>query len=93
MNDDQLRQFARVGAQQRLDEILVEVAAIYDVFPDLPKTMFAPNGKVAAAPRAAKGAARRKRSTMTAAQRKAVSARMKRYWAGQRREKAKHASK
>jgi len=76
----QLRQWAVRGAEQRLQEIATEAAAIYQAFPELRD-----GGRGAATPggRGAK-AARRGRNNMSAAQRKAVSERMRKYWAARR---------
>ena len=78
----QLRQWAVRGAEQRLQEIAAETAAIHQAFPELRdrRHRAAPT---ATAVTAAKGR-RRGRSNMSAAQRKAVSERMRRYWAARR---------
>ena len=76
LSKEQLRRLARVGAQARLEELRAEEAAIRRGFPDL-----------AAKGRPAKGG--RRRSRMSAAARKAVSERMKKYWAERRKAKAK----
>lgn len=96
-----LHRLARVGAQARLEELRQEQAALLRAFPDLvsghrvarvasatTKTVASnggtePNGT--AKPRA--------KANWSAAERKAVSLRMKRYWAGRRREKAAAAGK
>ena len=81
-----LKALARLGAQARVAELIAEIDAILKAFPDL--------GKAAARPRrqgvqaeAKPAVRRRKRSRMSAAARKAVSERMKRYWAGWRKAK------
>lgn len=94
LSKDDLRRFARLGAMRRLEDIRREEAAIRSAFPELfegaaPRRAAAP----AAPARAAKGAkkaakAGRKRSNMSPAMRKAVSERMKKYWAGRRKAKA-----
>jgi hypothetical protein len=68
-----LKAYARQGAATRVAELNAELAAIYRVFPDLR------GGVKANAPRR-----KRKRPGMTAAQKVAVSKRMKRYWAARR---------
>ena len=80
---ERLREWARTGAEAALKELRAEIIAIERTFPEL------------ALPRArrilrqsAKTAGGRAR-TMSAAARKAVSARMKKYWAERRRAKAK----
>ena len=77
---DELQRLARLGAKSRLDELRREEAAIRRAFPDL----FGRGGQVARAGRAG----RRRRSNMSAAARKAVSERMKKYWADRRKKKA-----
>ena len=74
---DELQRLARLGAKSRLDEIRREEAAIKRAFPDLI------GGRVARTV-----ARRRRRSNMSAAARKAVSERMKKYWADRRKKKA-----
>jgi hypothetical protein len=81
---EELQRLARLGAKSRLDELRREEAAIRKAFPDL----FGGRGRPAAGD-GATGARRRRRSNMSAAARKAVSARMKKYWAERRKQKAK----
>jgi hypothetical protein len=75
-----LRQYARDGARARAEELKAELAKIYRLFPDL-------RGDGTRGGRRATGSARRprRRKVMTAAQRKAVSLRMKKYWASRRK--------
>jgi hypothetical protein len=84
-----LRELARVGAKARLEELRQEEAAIRKAFPDL----FGGRGRQATMTTMARAASAapktKKRSHMSAAARKAVSARMKRYWAARRSAKAK----
>ena len=97
LSKDDMRRFARLGAMRRLEDIRAEEAAIRAAFPELfsgdrPAARVARAPKAAAAPAAgpAKTAApkkARKRSTMSPAMRKAVSERMKKYWAGRRKSK------
>jgi hypothetical protein len=75
LNHEQLRRLARLGAKARLEEIRQEEAAIRAAFPDL------------FGARAATRAKRRGRRTMSAAARKAVSERMRKYWADRRKAK------
>jgi hypothetical protein len=77
LNRDELRRLARLGAKARLEELQREEKAIRGAFPDLFK------GKA----RAAGG--RKRRGGMSASARKAVSIRMKKYWAERRKAKAK----
>jgi hypothetical protein len=102
LSKDDMRRFARLGAMKRLDDIRNEEAAIRASFPELfggdrpvraGTTAKAAKGKAAKAGKGAKGAGgetkavKRKRSTMSPAMRKAVSERMKKYWAGRRKTK------
>jgi hypothetical protein len=87
LNQEQLRRLARLGAVARLEQLRQEEAAIRAEFPELFGGRRG-NGK---APRSAADgkARRRKRPAMTAAQRKAVSERMRKYWAERRKASAK----
>jgi hypothetical protein len=82
LNRDELQRLARLGARARLEELQREETAIRQAFPDL----FRGRG---GRPAAARG--RRRRTNMSAAARKAVSVRMKKYWADRRKEKAARA--
>jgi hypothetical protein len=82
-----LRMFARLGAKTRLEELRQEEAAIRRAFPDL----FTRGAGARAAAAPAGGGARRRRSRMSAAARKAVSERMRKYWAERRKAKGKTA--
>jgi hypothetical protein len=74
-----VNKYALLGAEARAAELSAELAEIYRAFPALRGR----RGRPAAD--AAEPAARRRRKPMTAAQKKAVSLRMKKYWAGRRR--------
>lgn len=95
LNKDDMRRFARLGAMRRLEDIRQEEAAIRAAFPELfhgsaPAATAAPargRGKAKAKAKAAAPKARRRRTTMSAEARKAVSERMKKYWAGRRKAK------
>lgn len=86
LTSEQLSAITRLGAHARLAELVAEMDAILDAFPDL--------GSLPARPRQAGGgpgpfkpAPKRRRSRMSAAARKAVSVRMKKYWAARRKAK------
>lgn len=81
----ELQRLAQLGAKARLEELRLEEAAIRKAFPDL----------VGARVRhsAGDGAAPKRRRGMSAAARKAVSVRMKKYWAAKRKAKAKAKAK
>jgi len=86
LNREQIQRLARLGAQARLDELRREEAAIRQAFPDL----FGRRGGGArkSGPDASV-APKRRRSRMSAAARKAVSERMRKYWAERRKAKGK----
>jgi hypothetical protein len=83
LNTDQLRRLARLGAIARLEQLKQEEADIRAEFPEL----FGRGRRAAGADFAKPG--RRRRRTMSSAARKAVSVRMKRYWAERRKAKGK----
>ena len=97
LSREELRRLARLGAQRRLEELRREETAIRAAFPDLGPGA-SPSAKTgrrrrkraasaktgATAPAPAKRPARYK---MSAAQKRAVSERMKKYWAARRKAK------
>src|SRR5262245_3004526 len=92
----EVKRLALIGAQSRLDALNAEIASIVRAFPELSR------GRAAAAATTAagngtpkKGRGGRKRNwNMSDAQKRAVSERMKKYWAGRRKDKgAKAAAK
>ena len=82
LNQEQLRRLARLGAVARLEQLRQEEAAIRAEFPELFGRGRRDNAEAAAAPRAA-----RSRRRMSAEGRKAVSERMRKYWAERRKAK------
>ena len=90
LSREQLRQLATKGAMARLEELRSEEAAIRQAFPELGrKSPAAPAAKaspVAVGKAAATSA--RSQNRMSPAARRAVSERMKRYWAERRKAKA-----
>lgn len=84
-SSQELKRLALIGAQGRIEALQAEIASIVDLFPELKGA-----GRTGARGRGAKKAAgaRRRNWNMSPAQRKAVSARMKKYWAARRKEKA-----
>lgn len=83
LNQEQLRRLARLGAVARLEQLRQEEAAIRAEFPELFGGRRG-NGQVKdAKPK------KRRRPAMTAAQRKEVSERMRKYWAERRKASAK----
>ena len=78
----QLREFALIGARARLQELRQEESKLREVFPEL----FRGGGSTARASSDNGTSARRRgRRKMSAAERKAVSERMRRYWADRRK--------
>jgi hypothetical protein len=91
LNQEQLRRLARLGAIARLEQLRQEEAAIRAEFPELfgrGRRAGAANGQAGATP-ASGGGRRRRRRGMSASQRKAVSERMRKYWAERRKAKGK----
>ena len=80
---DRLRQLARTGAEVTLKRLRAEIIAIERAFPELRLPQ-----RRRAVRRSLKNAATRTRK-LSAAARKAASARMKRYWAERRKAQAK----
>ena len=83
LNQDQLRRLARLGAVARLEQLREEEAAIRAEFPELFGGRRG-NGHVKDA-----GVRKRRRKAMSAAQRKEVSERMRKYWAERRKASTK----
>jgi hypothetical protein len=81
-----LRQLARVGAQVTLNRLRAEIAMIERTFPELAS----PTRRRQVVQRVAKQTRATTRK-MSAAARRAVSQRMKRYWAERRKAEAKTA--
>ena len=83
LSTDRLKELARTGAEAALSQLRAEIIAIERTFPEL---------KLAGTRRAVKRSiqkAEKRTQQMSAAARKAVSARMKKYWAERRKAKAK----
>jgi len=74
-----LKAYARRGAEARIAELTTELNEIYRAFPDLRRD----SARSAPATTGARGR-RRRRKPMSAAQKAAVSKRMKAYWAARR---------
>ena len=83
LNTEQLRRLARLGAIARLEQLKQEEADIRKEFPEL----FGRGRRALDADVAKPG--RRRRKKMSPAARKAVSERMRKYWAERRRAKGK----
>ncbi len=85
LSADKLRELARAGAEATLRNLRAEIVAIERTFPEL---RLARTRTQRAVRQTVDEAAKRTRR-MSAAARKAVSLRMKRYWAERRKAKAK----
>jgi hypothetical protein len=83
VNGERLRELARVGAEVTLRRLRAEIVAIERAFPELRLP-----ARRRAVRRAVRQASTRTR-TMSAEARKAVSQRMKRYWAERRKAQAR----
>jgi hypothetical protein len=86
---DRFREFAQVGAAVRLGQLRDEIRQILTAFPALrfqKRSARGAGGSVAddVAARAAKST-RRKKRRFSAAQKKAISDRMKKYWANRKK--------
>jgi hypothetical protein len=77
-----LKAYAHRGAEARIAELTAELNDIYRAFPDLRRGVTR-----SAAPRAGVGELRRKRKSMSTAEKAEVSKRMKKYWAARRAKK------
>ena len=92
-NQNTLREYARLGAERRLQELRTELASLRNVFPELFRPGRRAGSSVASSDAGSEEIGggrkrrRRRRGGMSAAQRKAVSERMKRYWAARRKAK------
>ena len=83
LSAERLRELAKAGAEQALKQLRAEIIAIERTFPELrlPQARRALRRSV--------NEATRRTRRMSAAARKAVSVRMKRYWAERRKARAK----
>jgi len=84
LSQEQLRRLARLGAIARLEQLRQEEGAIRSEFPEL----FG-RGRRAPAADGQTDKRRRRRRAMSPAARKAVSERMRKYWAERRKAKGK----
>ena len=85
----ELRRLAQIGAKARLHELEQERTALLRSFPGLRHLSAREKPAVDGATRPSRAAApaKRRRGRMSAAARKAVSVRMKKYWAQRRAQK------
>ena len=85
LSREELRRLASLGARARLAELRSEEAAIRREFPELAATKASTAKPAAGRSAPAPVRRRRRRKKMSAAAREAVSVRMKKYWAEQRK--------
>ena len=83
LSQEQLRRLARLGAMARLEQLRQEEAAIRGEFPEL----FGRGRRPEAGDGGVTRGKRRGRRAMSAAARRAVSVRMRKYWAERRKAK------
>jgi hypothetical protein len=83
LNQEQLRRLARLGAMARLEQLRHEEAAIRGEFPEL----FGRGRRAQPGDGQVTSGRRRRRRSMSAAARRAVSVRMRKYWAARRKAK------
>ena len=82
----ELRRLAVVGARARLVELKAEMASLVRAFPEIGRgSAIAVGSRTVLVRRAKPG----RKTPMTAAERREVSERMKKYWAGRRAAKGK----
>jgi hypothetical protein len=89
LSREQMQRLTRRGALAVLEELEREAAAIRRAFPGLVGGRGRQARTASVAASAGVAVARRRRPAMSAANRKAVSERMKKYWAERRKAKAK----
>ena len=80
MNQTLLRELATVGAHAKVSELEAQIRAIQAAFPTMTVGAVIPAKR-----RRVKAKSNGTRRRLTAAEKKAISARMKRYWASQRK--------
>jgi hypothetical protein len=91
---DEMHRLARIGAAAKLAQLEREIAALKRAFPGLKArpAPAPPAGPAPSTPPEPPVRARSRRSPMSAAERKAVSERMKRYWDARRKDAGKQGS-
>ena len=77
IEDSTLRAFALVGARARLAALEAEIATLVGTFPELRRAKGAGTARAA-------GLKRGRKQPMSASERRAVSERMRKYWAERR---------
>jgi hypothetical protein len=84
LSAERLRELARAGAEVTLNRLRAEIAALEGAFPELAGRAGRRTKALESAP-----TAKRRRRRMSSAARKAVSDRMRRYWAARRKAQAR----
>jgi hypothetical protein len=85
-----MKALARAGAEARIRELLLEIDEIRNAFPGLKApTAVRTRGRDVARAVNLKPSKRKKRKPMSAAQKKAVGIRMKKYWSERRKSEQK----
>jgi hypothetical protein len=88
----EVKRLALIGAQSRLDTLNAEINSIVRAFPELSRGRATASTAVDnGTPRKGRGG-RKRNWNMSDSQKRAVSERMKKYWAGRRKEKASKAA-
>lgn len=87
-----VKRLALIGAESRLEALRTEISTILRAFPELGRGRAAGVAGGAAAPSKKSRGGRKRNWNMSDAQKRAVSERMKKYWAARRKEKSPKAS-
>jgi hypothetical protein len=85
LDPTKLRELARAGAELTLRTLRAEIAAIERAFPELDDSPRRRRSVATSALARGSGKGQRRKRRMSAAARRAVSKRMKRYWAERRK--------
>ena len=92
LSRNEVKRLALIGAQSRLESLRAEISSILRAFPELGRAGAANHAaERTEAPqrgRGGRGARKRRNWSMSDAQKRAVSERMKKYWAARRKDKA-----
>jgi hypothetical protein len=90
LSRNEVKRLALIGAQSRLESLRAEISTILRAFPELGRGGAVNNvsARTETAQRGRGGRRRKRNWSMSDAQKRAVSERMKKYWAGRRKEKA-----
>jgi hypothetical protein len=89
LSQQDVRQYALVGAQARLEALRTEMQSLLGAFPELARKRGPGATRAAASVAKPKARRRGRRRAMSPEERREVSERMKRYWASRRKDKGK----